>query len=147
MRTRHYASVFALAFLILLLLPQVEAARSAEQDDAVAAARNCMNALGHKDYNRLWDLTSDWAKTRMGNNKASYIANWTIQRQAIGTLQTSTVLDVELLPGDPGTGYIGKVYWVTFQNAYSTGNAYEKIAVIPENGTFKMSGNVGAPAP
>jgi hypothetical protein len=118
-----------------------------ERGDAISAARNIMSAMAQKNYSRLWDLTSDWFKARIGNNEPSFIANWTIQRQTIGALRSSTVLDVSYFTNDPSTNYTGKIYWVTFQNSYETGNAYEKIGVIEENGAFKLSGTAGAPAP
>jgi hypothetical protein len=130
----------------LAIASPVRLAFSAERDDAEAAARRIMKLLGDKNFETLWEQTSDWYKSKIGNNKVSFVANFSISRYPIGRLKSSTIIDVQPFSSDPSTGFTGKGYAVTFQNSYETGNSYERIVVIEENGKFKMAGAWGVPA-
>ena len=131
-----------LALLVFASMP----AMADEREDATAAAKAIMTSLAEKNYQRLWDeQTSKWFKERIG--KESFLANITMGRSPIGKLKSSKVIDVGLTTTDPASGFKGKIYTVNFSTSYETGNFYERIVVIEEDGRFLMSGFNGAPAP
>jgi TIR domain/Protein of unknown function (DUF4019) len=131
---------------------QLEQAKIAEIPDdrqkATAAATAIITSLAEKNYQRLWDeQTSKWLKERMDNNRESFLANIALIRAPTGPLKSSKVIDVGFTTTDPNSGFKGKIYTVNFSTSYETGNFYERIVVIEEDGRFLMSGFNGAPAP
>ncbi|MDX0070892.1 hypothetical protein [Sinorhizobium meliloti] len=140
---RNFLATFVA--IISLAFPQV--AGATDRELAVASAQNIMQALGDKNFSHLWDsLTSDWFKQQVGG-KQGFVANMSIQRQVIGSLIETTVLEVAHFNRDPISGLSADIYQVTFHNRYSNFNAYEFIVVIEENGEYKMSGFNGTAAP
>jgi hypothetical protein len=120
---------------------------AAEQDDAIAAARQLMKDLGSKDFNRVYDVhTSAWLKARSAPRQTS-VTNLVFTRSNFGPLLSSELYDVSQSPSDPQWGYTGPIYVITFKNTYPTGKMLERFSMIKENGLFLMSGMMVAPAP
>jgi hypothetical protein len=120
-------------------------ARSAEADEAVSAAQNIMTAIVKRDFDTLWNETSVWYKNKVGIKKPAYVASWALSRQSFAPLKSSDLIDVQFSTSDP-SGYVGKMYVVTFLNEYENGKTYERVVLFEESGKFRLSNFVGAPA-
>jgi hypothetical protein len=120
-------------------------ASSAEKDDVTAAANAIMEAIGQRDYDKVWDLSADWYKERTKVNKQSFVANWALTRQALGTPKSTSVIHTNVTMNDP-VGYQGKIFTVTFKNEYGVGSYYERAVLIHENGKYKLTNFWSAPA-
>src|SRR5262245_19518495 len=81
--------------VVLALFNLAGKARSAEADEAVSAAQNIMNIIVKKDFDALWNETSDWYKNKVGMKKPAYIANWALSRQGFAPLKNSDLIDVQ----------------------------------------------------
>jgi hypothetical protein len=140
-------NLFRTFIIIAIVITLTGQATADEKDDATGAARTIMNVIAQKNFGKLWDqLTSDVYRKYTGNSREAFVANFTISRVSIGNLKSSKILDIQISPSDQIALYNGKIYSITFQNSYDTGNTYEKIVVIEENGAFKLGGLWGAPA-
>jgi hypothetical protein len=119
----------------------------AQESAARASAQGIIKRIAAKEYSQLWDsLVSDWFKQRI--TKAAFIANMTMSRSPIGPLTQSSILQASHLDIDQTTGYKGDIYTFMFENIYSNAKFYEQIVVIREpDGTYRLSGLQGAPAP
>jgi len=112
--------------------------------EVVAAAKTDMGLIAKKDFEALWEQTSNFYKNWARIDEDTFVARWTLSRQAVGDLIGSKVIDVLVNPSNV-QGYSGNIYTVTFMNTYPAGDAYEFLVLIKENGSFKLSNYGGAP--
>ena len=104
-----------------------------------------MTAIAKRDFDTLWNETSEWYKGKVGINKKAYVAGWAIGRQGFALLKTTEVIDVQIVQGDP-SGFAGKVYSVTFLNEYENGKTYERLILFQEGEKMRLANFIGAPA-
>ncbi|TCL67203.1 DUF4019 domain-containing protein [Rhizobium sp. BK251] len=141
----HGSKILAIIAVVLIFFNSGSAARSAEADEAVGVAQTIMTAIIQKEFDAVWDQTSDWYKKRVGIQKQAFVANWALSRQIFAPLKSSNIIDVQFTTSDP-TGYIGKIYTVTFLNEYENGKTYERVVLTEEGGKFRLSNFFGAEA-
>lgn len=120
---------------------------AADQDEAMAAAKEILSSIQQKKLDTLWNnQTSGFFKSKI--TKESFFANLTMSSQQLGASGASTFIDMAYSQYDPASGLKGEIYAFNFLNSYSVGNFYERIVVIKEqDGKFRLSGLWGAPAP
>jgi len=138
-----------LAFVFAMLLGFAPSyALADERDDAVAAARGIMDALAKGQFKDIWQTkTSKFFKEKVPSEE-TFLMNLSMGRNPLGAIKSSQLIDVAFSTTDPGSGYTGRIYAVTFKNSYPAGSFYERIVVIRESdGLFRMSGVWGTPAP
>lgn len=139
--------VWSIIVLTLYTLATASPGIADERDDVIEAAQQLMQALGSKDFNKVYDVyTSKWLKDKSAPRETS-ITNLVFTRSNFGPLLKSELNDVSQSPSDPQWGYTGPIYSVTFKNTYPAGKVLERFFLIKENGRFLMSGMMVAPAP
>jgi Protein of unknown function (DUF4019) len=133
--------------LSLLLTLVFGVAMAADQDDAAKAAKEILESIRNKQFEKLWNFqTSEFFKSKV--TKDSFIANLTLGRQQLGSPGESKFIDMAYSQIDPSTGFKGEIYAFNYLNSYSAGKFYERIVVVKEKDRkFRLSGLWGAPAP
>jgi hypothetical protein len=129
-------SVLVLAAVVSLFST---ASYAAERDDAIAAAKAVIAALAEKNFGLIWDTLAS-ETFRKKSSRETFVLGFSDLRRKIGRLTSSNMVHVIYTPPRPELGIEGKSYSVVFHNVYTTGALDEQIALIEENGEFKMFG-------
>lgn len=144
MITRRSASG-AFFFLIPFLTSKI--AHADEMSDARASGTAILHKLEQRKNAEVWDSdVSDWFKDKM--TRAAFLANLTmIQAQLGGIGAHRTLVQQNKADGVPGSGYKGPVFSFIFDTTFPAAKVYEMIVLIPEHGTYKISGLNYVPNP
>jgi len=145
MRRESRAFIATIVVVVFAFFNVTDEVHSAEADEVVSVAQNVMSAISNKDFETVWNETSNWYKNKMGVKKAPYVAGWALSRQPFAPLKKSDIIDVQFSTSDP-SGYVGKIYTITFLNEYENAKTYERVVLTEEDGKFRLSNFMGAPA-
>lgn len=126
--------------VLLLALFATLPAMGSDTEDATAAARRVFDALGSQDYEKLYDsLCAQSLKKTL--SKDDFVAQVAIARSRLGTPTSTTVVGAEEREADKTSGTEGRLWAVSFNNAYRKEQLRERLVMVKEaDGQFRMAG-------
>lgn len=132
---------------VLMILFVTATPALAQQDKAQSAAESILKSLAAGQYRLVWDQqTSQWFRTHA--TEEQFLANMSMGRPQLGTLQKLSLVSMDHTNKDPVTGFEGDIYAVTFHSKYTAGEFYERVVVLKEaDGVYRLAGIFGSPVP